>query len=138
MVVAVEAVSVGAADTVWTAVLVGAASASVLRKSGGRKINLPELLINKYGGQWRFVTMRFDKVLMLLTCCLSSSERFRRKVMFEGTGSSRSSTAHRVFHIQNLKIAVSSMETSFCGSRKNDKSGVPGHQVAVRLARSFV
>ena len=71
-------------------------------------------------------------------CRLSSSERFFRKVMCEGIGSFRISTAHLVFHRQNLKIAVSSKETSFCGSRKKDSSGVPGHQMAAKLARSLV
>ena len=43
----------------------GAASARVLRKSGGRNMNLPELSTNRYGAQRRFVIVCFDKVLII-------------------------------------------------------------------------
>ena len=59
-------------------------------------------------------------------------------MVYEGVGSFRIRTAHLVFQIQNLKIAVSSSEISFCGSRKKDSNGVPGHQIAARFAKSFV
>ena len=75
---------------------------------------------------------------MAYVCRLSSSERFFKKVLCAGIGSFCISTAHLVFHRQNLKIAVSSKETSFCGSKKKDSSGVSGHKIAARLARSLV
>ena len=44
---------------------VGAASARVLRKSGGRNMSLPKLSTNRYGVQRRFVIVHFDKVLII-------------------------------------------------------------------------
>ena len=64
-IIAEFAVEVIVAEAVRVSVAVGAASARVLRMSGGRKISLPELSTNRYGKQRRFVIVRLDKVLMV-------------------------------------------------------------------------